>query len=130
MAIDLAPIAAVVERYMQNTVVISRKTGTVQDPVTLQEVDTYKTIYSGKGMASPMGDPAATQRASEDVYRIQSEVGIPRDAPLVLPNDRILVTASEDPAFATGEPLWVHDIIPATFITHRRIKAYRDKSAV
>jgi hypothetical protein len=85
MAIDLAPIAAVVERYMQNTVVISRKTGTVQDPVTLQEVDTYKTIYSGKGMASPMGDPAATQRASEDVYRIQYEVGIPRDAPLVPP---------------------------------------------
>lgn len=128
--VDLDSIAAVVEQYMPDTIVIKRETGTTMNPVTMEEDPIFTEIYNGKAFVTPMGDPAGTLRATEDVYRVQYEIGVPRETPPVLPNDVVVVTVSADPNWADREPLYVHDEINATFFTHRRIKAFRDKSAV
>jgi hypothetical protein len=131
MSINLDNLATTVEKYMPDTIVVKRRTGVVMNPVDMEEDPVYTEIYNGKAFVTPMGDPAGTLRASEDVYRVQYEIGIPRSAAEIKPNDEILVTASADPLFVASDvPILVHDIIHATFFTHRRIKGFRDRSAV
>jgi hypothetical protein len=129
-AIDLDGIAITVEAYMIDTVDIKRQTDTLMDVVTMEDTPVYTLIYSGKAFVSPVGDPAGTLRATEDVYRVQYEIGLPRTAAEIKPGDQVWVTASNDPSFAISEPLLVHDEVTATFFTHRRVKAFRDRSAV
>lgn len=116
---------------MPDTILIRRQTGVLMNPVDMEEDPVYETIYTGKAFVTPMGDPAGTLLASEDVYRTQYEIGVPRETPEVKSNDEILVIVSADPLFvASDDPIYVHDIIHATFFTHRRIKGFRDRSAV
>lgn len=128
--VDLDALAATVEQYMPDTVIIKRETGREMNPVSMEEEPIYTEIYNGKAFVTPMGDPAGTLRASEAVQRVQYEVGVPRECPPVKPNDVVEVITSADPDWAAREPLYVHDEINATFFTHRRIKAFRDQNAV
>ena len=129
--INLNSIARTVEKFMLDTVEVKRKTGQTLDPITLQYTPNYTVIYSGKGFVAPMGDPAGTTLGATNVQRIQYEVAVPRECPEVLPNDVVEVTASADGSLVSaGDVLFVHDQIPTTFFTHRRIKTFKDTPAV
>jgi len=129
--INLNSIARTVEKFMTDTVTIQRRTGNVLNEITLQSSPSYETVYTGKAFIAPMGDPAGTTLGGENVQRIQYEIGVPRTSAEILPNDVVTVDVSADASLiSAGSTFYVHDQIPTTFLTHRRIKVFKDTSAV
>lgn len=131
MAINLATIGRNLEKLMRDTVRVRRINGEAYDPVTMAYTPSYEEIYNGIGYVVPMGDPESTLLGGKDVKRIQFEIGLPRSAPLIEPNDVIDVISSEDTVLTTmTDMIYVHDVVPTTFLTHRRVKGYRDVESV
>jgi len=125
-SINLSKISATVEDYMIDTVVITRRSGTISiDPGTLRANETLTSVYMGKAMIGPQGSPVKTVVGSAPTVRMLYEVGIPVSAPEVEPNDIIQVAVSADPQLKEVL-LFVEGIIPSTFFTHRRILCRRD----
>jgi hypothetical protein len=131
VTLRLDRIATQVEKLMLDSLVIKRPTGVRMNELTMEETTEYSAIYTGIGFVVPMGDPAGTTLGAEDVQRIQYEIGVPRTCPQVYPDDVVDVTVSDDSSLVSvGDVFFVHDQIPTTFLTHRRIKAFKDTSAV
>lgn len=128
MSINLDSVAATVERYMIAQCEITRVTGEVYNEVTMEVSKTKELVYTGKCFISPMGDPQGTRYGPEDVYRIQFELALPRSSPATMPNDQVEIFSSPDPR-SVADDYFVHDEIPSTFLTHRRIKVFRDRAA-
>ncbi|NIN66323.1 MAG: hypothetical protein GTO63_16860 [Anaerolineae bacterium] len=129
MALNLDRISKTVERYMADSVTVERKTGEAMNPTTMVVTPTWQEIYTGVAFIAPMGDPEGTRLGGEDIERIQYEIAIPKDSERVLPNDRVTVDVSNDDSLV-DTVFWVRDEIPTTFQTHRRLRAFRDVSAV
>lgn len=125
--LNLDRIAVQVEKLMLDSVVIRRENGESMNPTTMIVTKTYDEIYSGPAFAAPMGDPQGTRLGGEDVQRLQYEIGIPRSAPKIQPNDVIeFINSADDSLIEAGATLYVHDEIPTTFLSHRRLKAFKD----
>jgi len=126
LALNLSKIAATVEKYMIDTVTISRKGAvTAIDPITLRATDAKEIIYAGPAFVAPQGSPVVTVVGNKPVTRIIYEIGIPRTAPDILPNDEILVTDSEDHTWE-GIPIISDGSLKTTYLTHRRIGGHWD----
>lgn len=131
MALNLESIGRNLEKLMKDTVRVRRISGESYDPVTMEYTPTYDEIYNGIGYVVPMGDPESTTLGGRDIKRIQFEIGLPRSAPEIKPNDVVDVLATADAVLlSTTDMIYVHDIVPTTFLTHRRVKGFRDVEAV
>jgi hypothetical protein len=132
MAINLNRLKTVAERYMRDTLTITRPeddASMVLDPVTMALTIDSAAIYTGKGMVAVMGTSSPqTLGEGVPVARLMVEVSIPAASPAINPNDIITVTASEDPRLV-GKTIRVVAEIPATYSVMRRLSAILDQDS-
>jgi len=89
-ALPIRSIGAIVERYMFDTIRISRRTeqGAYFDQSKGQTVYPAPTvIYEGKAYVAPMGIPTNSKYREEDVAQTTYEIAIPYNAAQVEPQD-------------------------------------------
>ena len=128
---NLARIASTVEKYMLDAVTVVRPNteAAVVNPVTLLLEATPTTVFAGKAMVTASGVPYASVLGGHHTSATIFEVGIPRDADPVLPNDLVTVTASVNNPDMIGMELYVTGEVMSTFFTHRRLQCTRRESA-
>lgn len=128
---NLAKIARTVEKYMLDEVTVVRPNldAAVVNPSTLLLENTPTAVYDGKAMVTASGVPYSSVLGGENTSATIFEVGIPRDADPVLPNDIVTVTESLNNPDMIGMVLYVTGEVMSTFFTHRRLQCTRRESA-
>lgn len=105
------------ESLMVDTVLIERKSGTHLDPDTLEQVDTWETVYSGRCKRRPMKAQDRQAVAGETDYPIHSfYLDLPvsdASAHTVRDKDRATVTPG-----LTGLPVVVATLTPVADGSH------------
>jgi hypothetical protein len=95
IAAALPELRAQAESMMLDTVKVERQTGATTDPVTLEDVPTWETIYEGKGRWQRPDTVAAETVAGEVEFGVnRTTVQLPMSATGVKRGDRATCTAS------------------------------------
>jgi hypothetical protein len=128
-SINLSGISKTVEGYMLDSVTVARPAEPTMDPGTLALTKTYTTVYDGKAFIAPMGSPASTELGGQQVSNATYEIAIPVDADPILPNDEVTCTESLYNEQMVGVVFIVVGQIESTFLTHRRLAAWRKQDA-
>jgi len=95
IAAALPELRAHAESLMTDTVRLDRVTGSAPDPVTLEMVDTYETVYEGRGRVQRSGQLSPHEAVAGDVeFGVNAlMVQLPLSASGIRKNDRVTVAA-------------------------------------
>lgn len=124
MTLNLAPIAAVAEQYMLDTVRIYRVVDRYFDEPQNKYYPVETDIYSGKAFVGAMGSPAQVDARADRATSNQYEIGLPLTAGPFEPEDYVEVLTSVYDATLPGKLLKVIAQIPGTFKVHTRLAAF------
>lgn len=111
------------ERLMVDTCTIRRQSGETMDPVTLQMVPTYTTVYSGKCRVQITAVVGATmpEAGERTVVTQRISVSIPMDAAARVDDQVVMETAAHD-ADLVGRVYRVRSEFAKTHATARRLE--------
>jgi len=95
IAAALPELRAHAESLMTDTVRLERVTGSTPDPVTLEMVDTYETVYEGEGRVQRSGQLSPHESVAGEVeFGVNAlMVQLPLSASGIKKNDRVTVVA-------------------------------------
>lgn len=113
------------ERIMQDACTIRRKTGESMDPVTLQMVPVYTTLYSGKCRVQITSTLAGSvmPEAGERVVAVQRlQVQVPVIVTGVAVDDEVVVSAAKHDPDLVGRVYRVRSEFAKTHATSRRLE--------
>ena len=118
------------ENLMVDTCTIRRQSGESMDPVTLQMVPTYDTVYSGKCRVQINAVVGATMpEAGERVVVTQRiQVQIPMTVTGVEVDDQVVITAAAHDADLVGRAYRVRSEFAKTHATARRLECEESQS--
>ena len=136
--VNLEPMRRVVDKEMVDACIITRDVDQhnddTYDPSTMQYLapnDDVETIYEGKCFFSafaqvPRDEVQAMQEVTQSIYKLR----IPWDAPELLPEDDVRITACQRDTEAVGLELIVSEVDITTFNVMRIARCRRNQHRV
>ncbi len=131
MALNLKPIQRVVESYMTDECIVTRNSALTSDEEWDEDEGTYtkgdgdpETIYEGPCSIYSSGSPREVLEGAETFVESPYFLKIPADAPALLPEDQVTITAVGDgygDVALVGKTCTVSDTIFDTIPTSRRV---------